>query len=369
MSQIRPFVEDDIPQVADLHQRVFSTPETSVKQTLSPELLQSYTDYFERIFFKNPWCDEALPSFVHEEVNGKVTGFLGVMPRRMSLNGQTISVALSSQFIVDPRSRATGAGVRLLKTFLSGPQELSLTDEANDVSLKLWEALGGSTALLYSMYWTRVLRPSRYLTSLAQKLGLWKPLASAAGPVCNTIDGVLARKMPGRFSLPEPKVSAKELDTEELLFHLSEFSGGRSLWPEYDNRSLNWLLDEMSRKNRLGTLRKMAVYDSKQEVIGWYVYYLKPGGISTAVQIVAKKHSFNDVIDHILFDAWQRDSIAISGRIEPQLIHAISNKHCLFDFSTHWMLVHSVNRELLQAIHNGDALLSNLEGELCMRFS
>lgn len=368
MRRIRPFVRDDIEQVAGLHQRVFGNGNNPAHRSLTPELQQSYAEYFERIFFRNPWLDEALPSFVHEEADGKITGFLGVLPRRMSLNGESISVALSSQFIVDPNSRASGAGVRLMKIFLAGPQELSLTDEANNTSRRLWEGLGGSTALLYSIHWTRLLRPSRFFISRFSEHGLLSLLASASKPLSNLADTVLARRMPHRFRQTMPDVSADEMDADTLLFCLSEFSNTRSLWPEYDDRSLKWLLEVIARNKSRGDLRKLVIRNSKREIIGWYLYYLNPGGASNVVQLVAKKSSINEVLDHLFYDAWSQGSVAVSGRLEPQFMQAFSDKHCLFNCGAPWMLIHSPNPDVLRAFHYGDTLLSGLEGEMCMRF-
>lgn len=368
MSRIRPFVEDDIEQVSDLHQRVFGAGVSHSLQWTVSELRQSYTDYFERVFLRNPWRDEALPSLVHESADGKITGFLGVLPRRMLFDGMPISVALSSQFIVDPNSRASGAGVWLLKTFLTGPQDLSLTDEANNTSRKLWEGLGGSTALLYSVHWTRLLRPSRFAISHFKGHGVLSLLASASKPLCNLLDAALARKSPHRFRQTEPNVSAEELDANTLLACLSEFSNTRSLWPEYDEYSLKWLLEIITRQAHRGALRKLAIRNSKRKVIGWYLYYLNPGGVSRVVQLVAKKNSIGEVLDHLFYDAWLNGSVAVSGRLEPPFMQAFSDKYCHFNCGQPWMLIHSHNPDILRAFHYGDALLSSLEGEMCMRF-
>jgi hypothetical protein len=369
MSRIRPFAEDDIEQVSDLHWRVFDDGSVPVSQQPVSELRQSYADYFERVFLRNPWRDEALPSLVYEGADGKIAGFLGVLPRRMFLDGMPVSVALSSQFIVDPNSRALGAGVQLLKAFLNGPQDLSLTDEANNASRKLWEALGGSTALLYSVHWTRLLRPSRFVIRHLEGRGALSLLASASKPLCNLIDAALARKSPHRFRQTEPKVSAGELDADTLLACLSQFSGSRSLWPEYDECSLKWLLEIITRQTRRGALRKLAIHNSKREVIGWYLYYLNPGGVSQVVQLVAKKNSIGDVLDHLFYDAWLNGSVAVSGRLEPPFMQTFSDKYCHFNCGQPWMLIHSHNPDILRAFHYGDALLSPLEGEMCMRFT
>jgi hypothetical protein len=183
------------------------------------------------------------------------------------------------------------------------------------------------------------------------------------------MDAFLERKLPNRFGQERPQVAAEELTAETLLSGLSQFSGSRMLWPDYDADSLSWLTETIAQKNNLGTLRQQVVYNARREVIGWYLYLLKPGDISSVVQIVAKKNSIMEVLDNLFHGARQSGSVAISGRLDPQFMQALSDKHCFFDCGAPWMLIHSRNPELLRAIHHGDALLSGLEGEMCMRFS
>jgi hypothetical protein len=369
MKQIRPFTQDDIPQVIDLHMRVFGVRGKSFQHSSSPKLLQTYADHFEEIFFRNPWHDEALPSLVYQETTGRILGFLGVMPRPMLFNGQLIKAALSSQFIVAPESRYVGA--LLLKAFFSGPQDLSLTDEANSISRILWEKIGGTITMSYSVHWTRPLRPSRFAVSLLSSFigenKPWSYLVSASVPICNLADAIVVRKLPRYFHIKVPQVSADNLKIENLLTYLSEFSSSRSLWPAYDDRSLKWLLNVIAEKESLGALRLMAVHNDKREMIGWYLYHLKPGGMSTALQIMARNNSMNEVLDHLFYDAWRQDSVAVSGRLDPKFVREISDKYCFFNCGRPWVLVHSHNPELLRTFRDGDAMLSKLEGEWCMR--
>src|SRR5437773_12340279 len=80
----------------------------------------------------------------------------------MSLRGRPLTAAVSSQFIVEPKDGSGMVAVHLAKTFLSGPQDLSLADEAGMASRKLSESLAGTTAVLYSLYWGRLLLPCRF---------------------------------------------------------------------------------------------------------------------------------------------------------------------------------------------------------------
>src|SRR5262245_22803332 len=126
MNPVRPFTRSDIPQVAKLFQKVFFE---NGRTAPSSKKLEAY---FEEMFFHNPWAEEMVeeeaPSLVYETGDRVIIGFIGVIPRRMLLHGRSIRAATSMHFMVDPASRSTLAGVQLLRTFFSGPQELSLTD-------------------------------------------------------------------------------------------------------------------------------------------------------------------------------------------------------------------------------------------------
>lgn len=359
MGRVRPVVEDDIPQVADLHERVFEAGERPVTQGLK--------SYLAEMLFRNPWYDEALPSLVYEDGQGKIVGFLGVMPRRMSIKGRPVQVAMSHTFMVKPGSRSTLAGVQLLKVFFSGPQDLSIA-EGNDLSRNLWEGLGGTTELLYSMCWTRILRPAQYVLSFTERHGLPLAFAHALKPFCRMADAIAVRMPQSPFRQSMPRASGENLKEETLLACLSAFADSWSLRPEYDARSLRWLLERVARKKDCGSFRKVIVRGAGQETLGWYLYYQNAGDVSEVVQIVARDTSINAVLDHLFYDAWRRGVIALSGRLESRFIRELSRKYCLFGCNATWMLVHSRNAELLQAIHRGDAFFTRLEGEWWIGF-
>jgi hypothetical protein len=366
MSRIRAFEQRDVEPVARLHHRVFGGP--GADQKFTPELLERYAAWFERTFFRNPWFDEALVSQVCEEADGAISGFLGVLPRRMSFRGTAIRVAMSSQFVVDPSRRATGAGVRLLKTFLAGPQDLSVTDEANNVSRQLWEGLGGRTAFLHCLHWTCYLRPMQYCVSRLRSLGTVGLLALPATPFGLLADRLLSGVKPARFRPSPPDVIAEDLDPETLLRCLQESARARSLWPDYDGRSLQWVREMITYNQQPHPLRQVLVRNSRREIVGWYLYVLKRGDVSTVVQLVAHGNAIHDVLGHLLQDAWQRGSLAVSGRLEPRTMQAVADRHGLCTCGTPWMLIHARDPELLRAFSEGDVLFSSLEGEMCIRF-
>ena len=153
-----------------------------------------------------------------------------------------------------------------------------------------------------------------------------------------------------------------------MLAHLPDVADGSALQPEYDARSLAWLLEQTARKARHGTLRARAVLESGRRLIGWYLYYLNAGGVSEVVQIAACNGSFDRVLQRLLADAWRQGAVAVRGRLDPRHVQELSDRHCWFRREGTWTLVHSRNADLAAAIHQGNAFLSRLEGEWWLRF-
>lgn len=364
MKSIRPFTKNDIPQIVDMFQRLLLANNEGMR--MQPRDL--LPDYFEQIFFHNPWYDEEISSLVYENSNGRIIGFLGVTPRPMLLQGSPIRMATSFHFMVEPDSRASLAGVHLLKTFFSGPQDLSLTDGAGSVGRKVWEGVGGTTAYLYSQRWSRILKPSQFVVSQLGKRIPFTPLASALAPLCRLSDAATTRIVPKYFPRLNPQYSEEELDTQTLLANLPLLTGHRAIQPVYDEYSLQWLLNNARQMNYFGTLKKVLVRDEGGQVLGWYLYYLKPGCTSTVMQIVARKNAFNEILDHLFDHARRHGSTSLIGKLEPQYIQELTDKYCWFHRFGSWTLVHSNNSELLHAIQRGDAFLTGLEGEWCMLF-
>jgi hypothetical protein len=361
MGRVRAFVEDDIPQVADLYWTVMRH-----RKGPSPHVLRSL---FQELYFTTPWIDSAHPSLVYEDERG-VVGFLGVIPRTMSLCGQSICVAFGGNFVVLPEARTTLAGLRILREYMAGDQDLSGTDSANDISRLLLERLGFRTIVGYSIHWVRPLRPGHYAVYQMSRLTgpvLSASLKFAAKPLCSIVDGMAAKLSSSPFRQAEPALHAAGLDVETHLNCLAEFRTGYSLWPEYDRHSLDWLLSFMNRTQAYGKkLRKVVLRDDRKKIVGWYVYYLNPGAVGEVVQIGGERQFTKIILDHLFFDAWNHGMIALHGSVHSRLMDDFSDKNCIFTCRGGWTLAHSRRPELLELLNRGDAFLSHLDGEWCM---
>ncbi len=359
---VRPLAEADIPQVASLYWTVMRE-----RKGPPPPAVQSF---LQELYFTNPWIDSSLPSLVYHE-GGKIGGFLGVVPRKMSLRGQPVRIAFGGNFVVHPEFRNTLAGLHLLRTYMAGGQDLSQTDSANDISRALLRRLGFTTILPFSVHWVRPLRPARYAMYAVSHLtesGLSAALEFVSRPFCSAVDGVATRLSSSPFRQTKSQLQAADLDIETLLACMAEFRGGYSLWPEYDFQSLDWLLTYMQRRRAHGDLRKIVLRDESKKIRGWYIYYLEPGAVGEVVQIGGARQFTRDILDHLFYDAWSHGAIALHGVVDRRLMDDFSERHCFFTCRGGWMLAHSRKPELLALLDDGDAFLSRLDGEWCLAF-
>jgi hypothetical protein len=221
---------------------------------------------------------------------------------------------------------------------------------------------------LHNLQWIRLLRPARYALGLLAAHGAVPPLLTlAARPFGAAANALVARLGWNHFYRQPETLVEKELDLATMLEHLPEFCAAAAVQPVYDRESLAWALGEAARKTSLGSLRGRVVCNDRGP-LGWYLYYLCPGGVSEVVQILARSGSFDLVLRRLLVDAWRQGAAAVRGRVDPRYIDELSARHCWFRREGTCLLIHSRHAEVREAIQRGDAFLSRLDGEWCLRF-
>jgi hypothetical protein len=91
--------------------------------------------------------------------------------------------------------------------------------------------------------------------------------------------------------------------------------------------------------------------------------------LAEVLQIASREDRQQEVVAHLASDARAQGAIAVVGRLEPGLAEPLANHFTLLFRRKYFMLVHSRFPEILSAIHTGDAFISRLEGEWCVRFA
>jgi hypothetical protein len=170
------------------------------------------------------------------------------------------------------------------------------------------------------------------------------------------------------FALTATSLRAEDLDAATLRDCIAEAAADTALRPEYDERSLKWLLEVLAGKRGCGGFHRTGLRDDAGRLVGWYLAHLAPGGTGEVLQVGARGGALAPVLDHLFARAWQLGVDVLYGRVEPARLRQLSERGCVFHHRGHWMLVHSGVPGVLEAIHRGDAFLTRLEGEWCLRF-
>lgn len=318
--RIREFRPDDIPGVVALRRLAFQHTERD------SDLERA--EYIERIFFHNPWRDEAFPSWVYLDSAGRLAGFLGVVPRPARFGAEAITVAVATQFMVDPMRRGP-AGIELMRRFLAGPQALSLADLATETSRVLWVALGGWVSVPLSLHWSQTLRGSRLRA-----------------------DGL--RRTP--FD-PEALDPGGAKDHRGVRFQLA-----------YDGAAMSWLLAQLRYKRSLSGIAGAEVTDRNGKPAGRYLYASRGDGTADLIHFSARLGRERALLAHLCDDARRRGLGLVRGRFEPGLAEAFSERGPILRREGPWVLFHTPRGDLREAIERGDAAFSRLDGEWWMAF-
>lgn len=356
---LRPFRRDDLPAVVALRQQVF--------QQSAHVSTAELTEYMDRIFFRGPWRDEEFPSLVFEGPSGRVTGFLGVLSRRMRLAGRPIRVVIGTQLMVIPGASGL-PGLQLARALVNGPQDITLSDSANDSARVLWHRIGGYTVAPYSLFWTRPLRPLRYALTRGMHGIFARALIFAARPLCAVIDQWLSRRAEARMPGIPPGDRPESLDCDRQFEDLQHLLDSWTLRPEYTPSTLQWLLAEVGAKRHHGHLEQVLIRDRQGTAIGWFLYFSNPGGVGQVIQVGCRATDYERVLAHLFHHGRRRGSVALSGRLDPAAMQALVAHGCEFSRDGPWMMVYSRRADVLNAIDRGEAFLSRLEGEWWLRF-
>jgi hypothetical protein len=281
--------------------------------------------------------------------------------------GEPIRCAVTTQFMVDREHRGLAA-LELLRRVFSGVQDVSLADAATDAVIPIWERLGGHASLLYSLHWTRPLRPFRHAAASLGSGVTQRAMRLMARPLLNLGDRIATRYSPGPYRQKPPTALAEELTIDSLLEYWPSMRTGYALTPEYDRAILEFVLQQLALKQHRGRLQRILVREPTGSIVGWHLYYSNVGGVGEVVHIAAAPGRYPDVFDHLVHHAWRRGVVALRGRLEPNQASLLSRKHCCLSRDAGWIAVQSKRREVLAAVQRGDASLSRLDGEFWMTF-
>jgi hypothetical protein len=366
MSGIRPLEREDLPAIVRLYEQIMRGGEPA------PHLVE----FFERTLLDQPWADPEIPSLVYAE-DGEILGFIASSVRRMRYEGSEIRLGCSGHLLSRPDARTRGVGALLLRAYLAGPQDLTISDGSTETVRRIWHGLGGDTVYLGCLSYIQVFRPWRLAADYLLGRPSLTPLHTIVGPVSSGLDAV-ARLVTGHMLQPEqPEGTVEQLTPAAMIEHLPQVTASLRLVPAYDRVYLDWLFQELAQVVNRGPL--WAAGDGRRlvargplwaelvrqgdRVLGWYVCHLRRGGFCRVLQVAAGPRDAETVFGHLAYRARKRGAAGLYGRLEPGVFGPVSTGRSLLRVHEGRMLAHSRDRGILDAIYSGNSLVTRLDGE------
>ena len=351
--RLRPCLIEDLPAVAALFQSIFHRAAGLPPQSLIASL--------KDVYFDHPWHDPRLPSHVFVSADGTIDGFIGALPLRLRWKGEIISASIAGALMVrDPASRPM-AGARLLRSFMSGPQALSLGDTANWTSKTLWERLGGRTLPLASMEWLKIVRSAAFGVSVIRNR-LPGPLGALLAPVAWLAGRLHRRAAPD----PVPAWVAETVDDAAFLAAYGQISKEFDVALDLDETTGRWMLDQAARKTRHGQLFRRVVKAKSGRLLGCYLVYARPGATAETLQVTAMPGQGDAVFASLIEFATAEGAVAVRGRSQNALMNALFKSGCIMRHRGA-TVVDTDDAALMAALERGDAPFSGFFGETWIR--
>lgn len=348
---IRPFDRTDIPGVARLFDRTFRKGPGEASRRLEK--------FFEDVFFDAPTqIDTKLRSYVFENDQASIGGFVGTHPRRFLLDGRPVTAATYGQLMVAPEMRGKGIAFLLVERFYDGGQGYSFCCSAAPATRTINERLGGINPSVKGLSWRKTLRPgiafARRL-SVARKLGplrhLAVPLATAiasargSGDSGCALDDTMGVADPGEME----SVRDRSLDGDRFR-------------PAVSADEFAWKLSVASSSDRCRVFTR--VVKSCGSLAGSYVWQLTDDRAGSVLEMHIVRGCDRAVISDLFRCARLAGAIHIGGVCNNEAeADAIRAAGAVVSQVESTVVFHSHQTDLLTAFPDGPAHLSSFDGE------
>ncbi|MET4691831.1 hypothetical protein [Sinorhizobium fredii] len=360
MSDIRPLVDADIPAIAGLFQKIFRNGDGAPPPAL--------VDYLRRLYLEAPGYDPEVAPLVHVNDSGRISGFVGVNALPMRYNGRHLRAAICGSLMVEGRESDPMAGARLLKAFLAGPQDLSFSETASEVSTHMWTRLRGIVLPQYSLDWVRVLRPARFALDLvSHRIGPARVLRPLADAFDKRHRGKMRRgdlrwsAVPKEASLPAA-LQIADIDAGSFAELFAPLTRQFAVQPAWADGQFEHILQDAIDKPEFGEPVLAAVKTRAGAPVGAFFYHMKRGGTARVLQLLAMPGQAGPVLDCLIDHAAARGAAALRGRTQPALLEAMMGRRIGFVHAAS-TVVHSRDEELADAFRHAQGFVNGLAGE------
>lgn len=286
-------------------------------------------------------------SLVHLQANGAIDGFIGAFPQPLLLHDRRLQGVITGSFMVEDPSANPITGARLVRSLLNGPQDVTIADTANRRSLDFQRVLGCETFDLQSLQWTKILKPASYALSLLDtRLGSL-PTWPAIGP-CNR--SCLRQRRAKGADAVRNGFGDMDIDLEAFVSIFEHFAADFDMRPAWTRDEPIWVLGQVRRKTRFGSLFIGGVHRATGELAGAYLYFGRRRAEAMTLQIVARPEAAELVLGSLFAHAAALGCMVVRGAAQPFLMPGLLRNDNLFFRHASGTHLHARDAELLKAI-------------------
>jgi hypothetical protein len=344
--EIRPFLRADVPAVIALLGAHLGG-ERPIEE-----------DFLVKTTLDHPWADPEVPSLVAVE-DGAVVGFIAAQSRRLSFDGRQVLGVCCSHLTVHPDHRRGAAGALLIGRLLSGQQEVTWSDSADDAVLRIWRMYGGHVDHARACDWMLVLSPLRWTSGVISRVVRRQPVGRRLVPVAAIPAQAMGQRlMPRAFPPKSPNVTSEPATPASIVEHLPALTRKMKVHVDYDEPELEHVFRLIEGEDEL--VRRLVRWGDKP--IGCYAYLSRPATASRVLALWALERHVDDVLGDLIDDARGRGAALLAGRLEPHLDDALRNRFAVAQFALR-PVVHTHNSDLGAVLPTADSLITMLDGE------
>ena len=351
---VRPLDRSDLPRAGELFLAKFRGRENARSQRLEGHLA--------RFFLDHPHFDDATASLVHEEPDGRISGFLGIAPVHMRFDGRPCSGSIISTWMVQDAARDSHAAVALARTHLGRGHGLTMADTTSRMSIGFHAFMKVQFAATHSLRWMKPLNfAASGLLSAADAVGLKAPSAAiAAARACEQAARKVARR--DGASLVEGW-SVAQIDISRFAEGLDELMARLRLAPVWSAQDLAWLLDFAAECEASSEIVLCEARDRAGGLAGVCAYRVDMRERAEILQIVLRPRAEEQTLRLIMNKARSDGLISIGGRIDPMVSRGLFAIPRVLYLHGPGVVVKTADAEAFRAICSGEGLVGGLVGD------
>jgi hypothetical protein len=316
--------------------------------------------FLEQTLLADPWADPELPSLVAVDDAGAVVGSIASQARRLSFNGREIRAVCCSHLVVDPASRATAAGALLLGRLLGAGQDLTWSESADDIVVRIWRLSGGDLDAARAYDWMLVLRPGGWAGAILGGAARDRRVDRSRVPVGALPFHALVRgRVKERVGEDLEGVTGEATSPAEIAAEMPALNRGVRLYVDHDEQHLASLFSVIDGSGRR-LVRRLVRRAGRP--VGWYAYLEEDDGSAHVLHVGAARDRADAVLGDLVRHATESGTRVLSGRAEPHLLRPLRRRLAIFGVARQ-PVIHASDPELAAAAMMPSAQISRLDGE------